>query len=162
MKSRASLDWLAKILTAFVLVLLLFLGFELTQTSGSAGWWTEAIGFGALAAASIYCFLFAITSYEIRDKHLIIHRRIGPKKFDLKKLKNMAEFKSVKKGLPIRTFGNGGLFGYFGYYYTDGIGNYRVYATRYKSQLVLEFEEGRISISPDDESFGEELRKYVQ
>lgn len=160
MKSRASLDWLAKILTAFVLALILFMAWELSRAETPTQTWSMATGAAILLGITIFSFLYATTSYEIKDAQLIIHRRIGPKTFDLKKLKNIAEFRNIKKGIPIRTFGNGGLFGYFGYYYNDGIGNYRVYASRYKSQLILEFEDSRISISPDDEEFGEKLRYW--
>ncbi|NDC30691.1 MAG: hypothetical protein EBZ58_07115 [Bacteroidetes bacterium] len=58
----------------------------------------------------------------------------------------------------IRTFSAGGLFGYYGYYYSSSLGKLILYTTQRKNLLVIEQKVGRkILLSPDDTSLVETL-----
>jgi hypothetical protein len=48
----------------------------------------------------------------------------------------------------IRSFGNGGLFGYYGWYYRKGA--FRLFATRLDRLVELRIEGKRVVVSPDD------------
>ena len=51
----------------------------------------------------------------------------------------------------IRTFGNGGVFGYTGLYYKKGIGSMRWYCTQRKNYILIEKTNNKkIVITPDD------------
>ena len=51
----------------------------------------------------------------------------------------------------LRTFGNGGLFGYFGKFYNSQFGHMTWYCTQRKNYVLLEKRDGKsIVLSPDD------------
>jgi hypothetical protein len=59
----------------------------------------------------------------------------------------------------IRTFGVGGLFGYFGKFHTPGIGHSTFYATQRKNKiLIVTSNDKKIVITPDDNSLAEKLK----
>lgn len=50
----------------------------------------------------------------------------------------------------IRTFGVGGLFGNYGKFYTQGLGNITMYGTQNKNFILIKTENKKILITPDD------------
>ena len=59
----------------------------------------------------------------------------------------------------IRTFGNGGLFGYYGKFYNTKLKHLTLYTTQRKNRILIETSQSKkIVISPDDLSFVEKLK----
>lgn len=50
----------------------------------------------------------------------------------------------------VRTFGNGGFFGFIGWFRHALLGSYRAYATDPANAVVLHFEDDTVVITPDD------------
>jgi hypothetical protein len=68
-------------------------------------------------------------------------------------LVDKSEFRTL-----IRTFGVGGLFGYYGYYYSSSLGKLILYTTQRKNLILIEQKVGRkVLLSPDGTSMLETL-----
>ncbi len=158
MKSGASLDTTAKIISAFVLVLALVLTVTGLRERGNSSWWGSLLAFGIIDTILIVCLLYATRSYEIKDGKLIVKRWINNKTYDLKKLQHVKPYKEIKNGFSVRTFGNGGAFGYWGWFYNNGFGKYFMLATSMKNLLILNFTDQRIGISPDNKTLKKNLK----
>ena len=50
----------------------------------------------------------------------------------------------------LRTFGVGGLFGYYGRFRNPRLGNFVAYVTNTHSLVVLRFPDNAVVVSPDD------------
>lgn len=101
----------------------------------------------------IICEGLAPQRLEISSKKIVILRRF----------KNVAIFsyqvqsvealpKNALRG-AIRTFGVGGLFGYYGNYYTTRIGSFKLYATSFDNLFLIRLKSGKkivISCSEPD------------
>jgi hypothetical protein len=92
---------------------------------------------------------------------LIIHR---PLKNKLIPLNDIARGRMIEKGelkWTIRTFGNGGLFGYTGHFTNRKLGAMRWYATRRNDAVLLQTTEGKkILLTPDEpEAFLQALQR---
>ena len=62
----------------------------------------------------------------------------------------------------IRTFGNGGLFGYYGKFYSSKLGNITLYATQSRNRVLIKTIHGtQIMITPDDLSLVEALQEKL-
>jgi hypothetical protein len=60
----------------------------------------------------------------------------------------------------LRTFGNGGLFGFTGWYESSRLGSFRAFATDGTRTIVLRYAEQAIVITPDQpDQFIRELSK---
>jgi len=157
----ASLDKVAKGLT--VAVTLLFVGIFAANTYR---FFEDGAALGLLISllllvTYVLCYVLRITGYSLTPDTLIIHRPANNKLINRSEIEN-AEL--LPNGLPagtIRSFGNGGLFGYFGKFYTFKIGATTWYATRRTGMVMLHLaNEKKIIITPDDAAgFVAELAK---
>jgi len=152
---------MAKILSAFILVLAVILTVGSFKVGENETRWGFYLSFIVIDLAVIICYLYASRSYEIKDSQLIIKRLINNKTYDLSELHLAKRYSDVKSGMSVRSFGNGGVFGYWGWYYNRGFGKYFMHATSMKNLIILDFVDHKIGISPDDEAFVRELEKHT-
>lgn len=165
MEYKASLDNLAKLITIGTFVLLLFLGYKsvisLMHSQGERNIILFQSGKLLLFVAIIIgSYIFAPQSYKVDSLELTIVR---PIKNRIIQLTDISEILILEKGRfagGIRTFGVGGLFGYFGKYYYPKIGHVSLYATQGKNKILIYTKDGKkFMITPDDLSIIDELNK---
>lgn len=168
MKYKASLDTLAKGMTIGVFILLIAIGQisvrELTTAEGDTT--TILVQSGILllfVAILLGSWLYAPQSYTVDNNNLTINRPIGKVSFKLSDIKQVRLLaKSETKG-TIRTFGVGGLFGYFGKFYMQGIGHSAFYATQRKNKiLITTSNDKKIVITPDNINLVEKLKNQQE
>ena len=108
-------------------------------------------------------WLYAPSSYSITDSNLIVHR---PIKDVTILLDDIAEVRTVEPGElknAIRTFGNGGFFGFYGKFYNSNMGHMTWYASQLKNRILITMKNGKkIVITPDDMSMLEMLSPKVK
>ena len=96
----------------------------------------------------VIAFYYKVTGYQVDSKGVTV-KRIG---HDF--LIPMASIKSTTADAAamrrsLRTFGNGGLFGFYGRFRNKKYGSYRAFVTSPAHSVVLDVESGVILISPD-------------
>jgi hypothetical protein len=153
---KASLDNLAKGMSIAILILFLGIGasmvYNLDPTNPNeiplwAAFLIESIFLGIY----LFCYLYAPQAYLVESDRIKIIRPID--KVDIT-FNNISSIRLVDKSeikTLIRTFGVGGLFGYYGHYYSSSLGKLTLYNTQRKNLLLIEQKVGRkILLSPDD------------
>jgi len=162
MEYKASKGMSIQIITIGVVILFAFLGYKsfmgLIQANGNI---TPILIHSSvlvfLTATIILCYLFAPQNYSIDKDNCIIHRPISDIKIPLDSIMEIREVnKSELKGM-IRTFGVGGLFGNYGKFYTQGLGNITMYGTQNRNFILIKTENRKILITPDDLSIIDHL-----
>lgn len=160
-----SLDILAKIITIGILLLFLILGFSNIQKilqepeSTATSWWILII----CIAVPLFSWLYAPKSYQITQTALIIIRPVKNKKILFSEITQVQVLERGKQGFNIRTFGVGGLFGYFGRFYASKLGSFRLYGSRRNHQILLEGKKGeKIVITPDDLGLTAVLKEKIE
>ena len=101
----------------------------------------------------IYFIVFAFRpiDYEISSGKLIIRRPFVDVKIELSQIKTVELLDEEKIGQAFRTFGVGGLFGYFGKMSSSKLGSLTLYATRRnKTVLVQTVNDKKIILTPDE------------
>lgn len=102
-----------------------------------------------LGLCAIFAYLFGTQKYVVTANELIIKQRITEKRIPLDDIADL-QVNPPLEGM-IRTFGVGGLFGYFGKYYSQNLGSMKLYATQTDSQVLITTKTGeKLLISPDD------------
>ena len=156
MKYKATLDSLSKTITSGVFILFIFIGQKnLNGIIKADGDSVSVVIHGdillLLPVILIFSYLFSSRSYTLTNNELIINRPIG------NRVINIADISEIK--IPdasdfsgtIRTFGNGGIFGYYGKYYNSKLGNMTWYVTQKLNRILILTKQGdKIIISPDD------------
>ncbi len=150
MRYRASLDTTAKLLTSAVILLMLFVlyrSFFVLQTS-------LAIKLVVALACWIILFLgwaYSISAYEVDNENIIIYKQYGKVVIPLSDVKSVRTVNKKELGTLIRTWGSGGLFGYYGNFRSTRMGKLKLYTTQRKNLvLVTTLDEDHILLSPDD------------
>lgn len=164
MEFKASLDTLAKILTLGVILLFIFIGQKsvkqlvIAQSDNT----TVLIHSGIilmLLLIIIGCWLFAPKSYSICGGDLLINRPIGNVSFKISEIDEARVLSSNELSGLIRTFGNGGLFGYYGKFYNSKLKHLTLYTTQRKNRILIKTSQSKkIVISPNDLSIVEKLK----
>jgi len=111
----------------------------------------------------IFCFFDRSLRYEIGEGFLKIIRPKGAKSYSVYDIKSVEFIGSLPFG-TIRTFANGGLFGFTGWYYNRKLGKFRAFMTRMNHSVLVAFNDGKkIMLSPDDAmGFVTCLTKYIK
>jgi hypothetical protein len=107
--------------------------------------WVRVLLGGILA----FTFARAVRGYSVQDGAIHVHRLGWAKQIDLDDVQDVEIAPGVMTG-SIRTFGNGGLFAFTGWYRNSTLGSYRAYATKGDNTVVLRTTGGPIVITPDD------------
>jgi hypothetical protein len=107
-------------------------------------------------------YAYSPRGYEISGGSLTILRLIGNVQIGLD---HVHEARTVGFGYlkwRVRIWGTGGLFGYYGLYYTAGLGKCTWYVTDRSKCVVLVTRDKTVVVSPDDvESFVTAIRAFA-
>lgn len=153
---KASMDNLTKGLTIGVSILLLLSGFIPVFTSEFQ--FTNVITpepFYVMPFAMIIILAvtygFSPKGYFLANGKFTVLRPFKVKNFPLSDIRSVTAVEKKNLKGSIRTFGVGGLFGYFGLFRNSTYGNMVWYATRRDRFVVIELGNGKtIVITPDN------------
>lgn len=164
MEYKASLDTLAKVMTSGVFILFVIIGFQsINAIRHAAGDRTTLLIHGGIlllfVSILLGSWLFAPRSYTLDTTALTIHRPAGSVIINRSSITEVRLLDDGELKGSIRTFGNGGLFGYYGRYYNAAIGHMTWYLTQSRNRILIKTSEGKkILISPDDPGLAEKLK----
>ena len=165
MEYKASLDTLAKRITIGIFILLIVIGQKSVRTLlvAQGDTTTILIHTGTLLLFIVILlgsWLYAPQSYTVDSNDLTIRRPIGKVSIKLSDIKQVWTLADNETKGTIRTFGVGGLFGYFGKFHTPGIGHMTFYASQRKNKiLIVTNSDKKIVITPDDISLVDKLKQ---
>jgi len=104
------------------------------------------------------CALFTVRGYSLAPDGLRILRLFWETRLPLDGLQS-AEFRPDAMRWSLRTFGNGGLFSFSGWYYNRTLGCFRAWVTDLRPTVVLRWPRRTVVVSPGDpERFVREVR----
>ena len=159
-----SMDKLARIITGSLFVIMIILAALMLlpiEKTASRAVLTPLILM--LAFIILGCFLFHPMRYELTGNALLVVRYIKPLSISYDEVEQIGQPSAKDMKRTIRTFGNGGLFGYFGKFYNSKFGGMTWYATRRGNYVMLVMKNGKkVVLTPDDPSgMAKELEVYV-
>jgi hypothetical protein len=103
----------------------------------------------ALLPLAIICggALFTIRGYTVTPEAVLVHRLFWTTRLPLTGLQS-AQFMPDAMRWSLRTFGNGGLFSFTGFFRNKALGAYRAFVTDPRRTVVLHFPTRTIVVSP--------------
>lgn len=147
MKFAASLDKTAKVITIGIGILFAFL--IALPFLGKESDTAEIYIPGGLLAIYTLAFLFSPQRYSVTESLLIIHRPIRNIYLRRRDIEEVGVLEKANVNGAMRTFGVGGLFGYFGKFYNYGIGSATWYMTRTDKAVLVRMKNKKVVLSPD-------------
>lgn len=148
-----SLDKRTKIIT-FALTSLLFV-VTLIQSGLLGSQPSSSAMFTAILLGVIYGITYALSpkQYVLTEQTLVIEKRLGKVSINRAEIENVELLADGALDRSVRTFGVGGLFGYFGKFYNANLGKMTWYATRKNNAVLVNTKNGKkIILTPDEAS----------
>ncbi|HXH19279.1 MAG TPA: PH domain-containing protein [Chitinophagales bacterium] len=158
MEYKASLDALSKGLTAGVFILLIVIGYRSIKALMIAhgDMTTVLIHSGTLlflVALLVGSYIYSPQKYILTGDSLIIKRLIGNVVIPLDDIVEARTVQDSEMTSTVRTFGNGGLFGYYGKYHSPRLGHMTFYTTKRDNRVLIKTKDGKnIVLTPDDKN----------
>jgi len=151
MTYKTSLDNLAKGITIGVTILFAIIIIGQYSIIKDAGRAIPIYTTVALLLIYFIGFAFRPINYNLTADKLIIHRLFADVKIDRNQIKSVELLDKEKIGWALRTFGVGGLFGYYGKFANTKLGSMTWYATRKdRTVLVRTVDNKKIILTPND------------
>ena len=168
METKASLDTLSKVVTVGIIALFAAIsigGFFCANGNSTI----ILISTGVLlfvTSITMGCYLFSPQGYVLNPDDLIIKRPLKDRSIKLSDIIETHAVVDTEMKYTLRTFGVGGLFGYYGKFYNPKFGSMTWYTTQRKNRIFIRTnKEEKIIITPDDISLlsriQEELKKQA-
>ncbi len=146
---KASLDTTALIITITITIIFSFVWYLLILQWNVAG----AGKYLGVFLPLIYFLAWALrpVNYRITSDELIIHRLLRSVHISLKNIVSAEIIDSNKIAWSFRTFGVGGLFGYYGRFRNPAMGSMIWYATRKDRPVMIKtIHKKLIILTPDN------------
>jgi len=145
---QASLGRKVVVMTGFVVVILVVV-------SASAVMFQRGMNPTAQLALIVLPFaalgiglFFRVWSYDVHADHIRIRRIAFPVNLPIASLKRAEQTPELMRR-SVRTFGNGGLFGFYGRFWKPGYGKFRAYITNPENTVLLQCDDKMVALSPD-------------
>lgn len=110
----------------------------------------------------IISYIMSSTGYSISEKELKIIHPVGVKTLAIDEIKSAIEIKKSDIIWSLRTFGVGGVFGFYGKFYSRKFGPMNFYMSQYRNLILIETKSGKkLVISPDKLDLLEDLNQAL-
>lgn len=98
----------------------------------------------------LFSYLLSPSRYYIQGGNFVIEKVVGKKIIiPLNIIEGYIEVVDFNKLKPVRSMGNGGLFGYYGIFATKDYGNINCQLARLKNIIIIKSKSGFFAISPE-------------
>jgi hypothetical protein len=91
----------------------------------------------------IACEGLAPQRLEIGEERIVILRRYKSVVINRSEIKSVQALSKSDFSGAVRTFGVGGLFGFFGHYHSNKLGSFRLYATSFENLFLVKLWNGK-------------------
>jgi len=137
--------WGTSLIVVSSLVTLLCMGIAIGMSlSGpSALSWKSLLPLAIIVVGA----LFTIRGYTVTPDAVLVHRLFWTTRLPLAGLQS-AQFEPDAMRGSIRTFGNGGMFSFSGFFRNKALGAYRAFVTDLNRTVVLRFPSRTVVVSP--------------
>jgi hypothetical protein len=129
----------------------LFYGNFSFSNASTRKFWVTVLTIVLIIATYIISLGYSPRGYQITEDMLVINRLFYNAKYERRKIEKVEMLSNEQMGFAIRTFGVGGLFGYFGYFSSKNQGSMLWYATQREKFVMIHLEGNKkIVLTPDD------------
>ena len=162
MEYKASTDMMVKFITAAIALLFAYMIYDQLRSYPEVPFQSRPTSFyGAIVLGIAFIAGLALSTrrYIVNTDSLVIVTPFYNKTLLKQDFLRVDMVNRKDLGFMIRLFGNGGLFGYFGWYRAANLGNFFFYGTQMKNLILIQMKTGRkYIITPDDTSILSELQ----
>ena len=114
-----------------------------------SSWPTVAFSSATCVLIPVITSLFIVRGYELTRKELRVERLLWRTRFDLGDLRAARGDREAMKR-AWKTMGNGGFFGWIGWFRNKRLGSFRALVTDPVRSVVLEFTTFKLVVSPEN------------
>lgn len=158
---KASMDKLGKTITIGTFIGLLTLDIFILSKNDIAN---ASIVMGLILLIFLISYVLSPFAYQLTGDKLIINKKLFPKTIVLSEIHNVSTVEYDDLGIRYRIWGSGGLFGWYGYFYSTDIGKILLQCSKRKNLVKITTNNNKlIVLSPDDDNlFIKSINQYLK
>jgi hypothetical protein len=128
----------------------------------------QSLGGNVTGALGLIAFIITYfihpTGYSLQDNEFCVHRPIGKIRFRYDTIEYVERITDSDLAGSWRVFGSGGLFGYFGKFRNNPLGNYTLYGANNNNYVLVSFKNThkKIVLTPDDPFFYDDFQSVLR
>lgn len=103
-----------------------------------------------LSVAYLLAIAYRPLRYTVSETAVLVHRPFDKVIIRRDSIREIVPVEARQIRFAMRTFGVGGLFGYYGYFSNKSLGGMTWYMTRLDRAVLLRTDKAKILVSPDD------------
>jgi Bacterial PH domain len=151
----SSLDRIVRVIPYCIMglaVIIAIIGFFTIKKSGYDLIILISVSLGPFIMAGLLIAMYYLQplSVTIDNNGIAINRRAKPVIINFSDIRSVRALSADEMKRCIRTFGNGGLYGYTGQYYNKIMGSMTWYCSQRQNYILIETNRKKIIITPDD------------
>ena len=109
----------------------------------------------------LFSYLYAPQGFLIDETGITVVRKIAPVHIEMDRIRHISRIERDRFMKSTRTFGNGGLFGYYGSFRNKELGSFKMYTT-HRDYGVLVSADTNYVITPDRaDEFVDVVKSYM-
>ncbi len=136
----ASYDTTAKVVSTAVCVVL-------TGISAAIG---SAVGLAILAIVIFLAYAYSPRGYSLAEGFIVVDRLIGTVRIPIESVREIRKAAESDLRGGVRLWGSGGLFGYYGLFWTSALGKSTWYVTNRENAVIVMTDRKTLLFSPGD------------
>ena len=109
----------------------------------------------------VFSYLFAPQGFLIEQSGITVVRKVAPVLIEIGKIHNVSCIERDRFMKSTRTFGNGGLFGYYGAFRNKELGSFQLYGTHRNYGVLVEADKNYVLTPDRPDEFVEVVRSYL-
>ncbi len=146
----ASLDTTSKIISYALMGFAVAMSITMFSTLDEH-WLLLILPNAILPVLILFTWLYSPYAYSVTQDAVLVHRKMGNFTIPIKDIRIVNTLDKKAMGWPIRLMGNGGLFGYTGWYTSSPQGRMRWFVRQQKNYVVIIMNnERKYVLSPND------------
>ncbi len=124
--------------------------------------------FTSVTVALLFLFLFVISigyaprRIDLHKNMIYIRRLFGDVKIPYKQVRKIKTVTDDDLGKVVRVMGVAGMFGYFGEFRSDVLGNFNMYTRSRKSLILLEMHKGKPLVISNEPELADTITRRLK
>lgn len=155
--------WVTRLTSAFLAILFVLMVWIYLAQDSVLGMFFLIITLLSIVLTPLIAGIYAPTAYRITSNAVYLDRIMGPVKIKRSEIASVEEVDTKYLSHSLRTWGSGGMFGYYGYFWSKKNGTFFAMSKSRKNLVLIKTKNGKkFIISPmEPDEFIDSLKKVI-
>jgi len=135
--------WVTRLTSGFLAILFILMVWIYLEQSSILGMFFLMITLISIILTPLIAVIYAPTVYRVTPNAVLLDRFMGPVKIKRSEIDSVEEVDTQYLSHSLRTWGSGGMFGYYGYFWSKKNGSFFAMSKSRKNLVLIKTKAGK-------------------